>query len=262
MKKKVNGTYRARLNTRGFEQEDGKHFDKLDIAAPFISDITIRVILVIMIIAGWIGELSDIRGVFLHGDLRRANDCTWKYHRDLKNTMIRNTACSCYYRQYMGSNKPPWHFGWNYWSVLVIWGTTDAKQIRVYTSNTFVHESGLDTMDIMDWRLFSGGIKGTSKESKIWIDETVWLVHLKYKHGSALHLSYPISLKHSNNFIQNAMAACLSPYIVCSSKNTQYFGSWCFSNPCGTFMYNRSPVLNLHVEILHEYPTVRLSNPQ
>ena len=70
MKKKANGTYRARLDARGFEQEDGKHFDKHDIAAPVTSDITIRVILVIMIIAGWIGELLDICGAFLHGDFK------------------------------------------------------------------------------------------------------------------------------------------------------------------------------------------------
>eukprot|EP00980_Cylindrotheca_fusiformis_P016350 scaffold4869_cov71-Cylindrotheca_fusiformis.AAC.1 len=70
MKKKANGTYRARLNARGFEQQDGQHFDKYDIAAPVTSDITIRVVLVIMIIAGWTGELLDIRGAFLHGDFK------------------------------------------------------------------------------------------------------------------------------------------------------------------------------------------------
>eukprot|EP00979_Chaetoceros_neogracilis_P012413 scaffold3301_cov154-Chaetoceros_neogracile.AAC.1 len=34
MKKKANGTYRARLNARGYEQVEGLHYDAANIAAP------------------------------------------------------------------------------------------------------------------------------------------------------------------------------------------------------------------------------------
>jgi hypothetical protein len=68
MKKKANGTFRARLNARGYEQVDGVHYDSHDISAPVTNDVTIRIVLVIMLMAGWVGELLDIKGAFLHGD--------------------------------------------------------------------------------------------------------------------------------------------------------------------------------------------------
>jgi hypothetical protein len=68
MKKKANGTYRARLNARGYEQVDGVHYDSHSISAPVTNDVTIRIVLVIMLLADWVGELIDIKGAFLHGD--------------------------------------------------------------------------------------------------------------------------------------------------------------------------------------------------
>ena len=52
MKKKANGTFRARLNARGYEQVDGIHFDKDDIASPVTNDVTIRIVFVLMLMAG------------------------------------------------------------------------------------------------------------------------------------------------------------------------------------------------------------------
>ena len=68
MKKKANGTYRARLNARGFQQIDGVHYDGQTISSPVANDATIRIVLIIMIMAGWVGELLDVKGAFLHGD--------------------------------------------------------------------------------------------------------------------------------------------------------------------------------------------------
>jgi hypothetical protein len=68
MKKKSNGTYRARLNGRGFEQVPGVHFDPKSIAAPVVSMMTIRIVFVIMLMAGWTGHVLDVRGAFLKGD--------------------------------------------------------------------------------------------------------------------------------------------------------------------------------------------------
>ena len=67
MKKKANGTIRARLNARGYEQIDGEHYDDNTKAAPVVNGITIRIVLVIMAMAGWYAELLDIRGAFLCG---------------------------------------------------------------------------------------------------------------------------------------------------------------------------------------------------
>ena len=53
MKKKANGTYRARLNARGFEQVDGKHYDKTQISSPVVNEITVRMILTLICMAHW-----------------------------------------------------------------------------------------------------------------------------------------------------------------------------------------------------------------
>jgi hypothetical protein len=67
MKKKANGTYRARLNARGYEQVPGKHYNPNSIAAPVTSDITIRIVLTLLLLARWYAELIDVKGAFLHG---------------------------------------------------------------------------------------------------------------------------------------------------------------------------------------------------
>jgi hypothetical protein len=68
MKKKANGTYRARLNGRGFEQVPGIHFDPKSIAAPVVSLTTIRIVLILMLMAEWSGHILDVRGAFLKGN--------------------------------------------------------------------------------------------------------------------------------------------------------------------------------------------------
>jgi hypothetical protein len=52
MNKKASGTYRARLNARGFEQREGQHYDGTSISAPVSNDMVIRIVLVLMIMAG------------------------------------------------------------------------------------------------------------------------------------------------------------------------------------------------------------------
>ena len=67
MKKKPNGTYRARLTARGYEQEDGVHFDEHTIASPVVDDLTVRIIMVLTIMGSWEPQLVDVKGAFLHG---------------------------------------------------------------------------------------------------------------------------------------------------------------------------------------------------
>ena len=68
MKKKSNGTLRARLNTRGYEQEDSIHYDGQSIASPVTTDVTVRVVLTLMLMCGWTAKLLDVKGAFLHGE--------------------------------------------------------------------------------------------------------------------------------------------------------------------------------------------------
>ena len=68
MKKKANGTFRARMNMRGYEQEDGIHYDSASIASPVTNDVTIRIMMVLMLMSGWIGYLVDVKGAFLLGE--------------------------------------------------------------------------------------------------------------------------------------------------------------------------------------------------
>jgi Reverse transcriptase (RNA-dependent DNA polymerase) len=67
MKKKVSGVYRARLNARGYEQIDEEHFDKDTKASPVVSLMTIMIIFILKIMAGWYGSLTDVHGAFLKG---------------------------------------------------------------------------------------------------------------------------------------------------------------------------------------------------
>jgi hypothetical protein len=51
MKKKSDGTYRARLNGRGYEQVPGIHYDPKSIAAPVVTLVTNRIVFIIMLMA-------------------------------------------------------------------------------------------------------------------------------------------------------------------------------------------------------------------
>jgi hypothetical protein len=64
MKKHSNGTYRARLNARGYEQVDGIHYDSSNISSPMTHYATIRIIMVLMIIFKWSAQLVDVKGAF------------------------------------------------------------------------------------------------------------------------------------------------------------------------------------------------------
>ena len=65
-KKKSNGTLRGRLNVRGFKQIAGQHYDSSSIHAPVTDATSIRVIMVLMIMAGWVANVVDVKGAFLH----------------------------------------------------------------------------------------------------------------------------------------------------------------------------------------------------
>jgi hypothetical protein len=71
MKKKASGTFRARLNARGFEQIPGVHYDKTQISSPVVNEITIRMVLILICMARWHAMLLDVQGAFLCGVFAR-----------------------------------------------------------------------------------------------------------------------------------------------------------------------------------------------
>ena len=71
MKKKSNGTLRARLNARGFEQVEGEHYIEDDKSAPVVNEVTVRVVLTLAVMMGWCMKLLDVQGAFLNGRFQR-----------------------------------------------------------------------------------------------------------------------------------------------------------------------------------------------
>ena len=67
MKLKPNGIFRARITARGYEQIDGIHFDGSSISAPVTNEFTVKIILVLGLMADWDFDLIDIHGAFLLG---------------------------------------------------------------------------------------------------------------------------------------------------------------------------------------------------
>ena len=67
MKKKPNGTYRARNAIPGFMQQDGKYFDSHDKSSPVVSTVEIRIAMVLTLVGGWYQHLVDVEGAFLNG---------------------------------------------------------------------------------------------------------------------------------------------------------------------------------------------------
>ena len=51
----------------GFQQIAGKHFDPTSTAAPLTNDTTIRIVMVLMLLAHWTSRIYDVKGVFLKG---------------------------------------------------------------------------------------------------------------------------------------------------------------------------------------------------
>ena len=67
MKKKSSGAHRARINARGYEQLDGEHYDKDNVASPTVNLVSIRILFVLLILMRGIAHLIDVNGAFLLG---------------------------------------------------------------------------------------------------------------------------------------------------------------------------------------------------
>jgi hypothetical protein len=70
MKKKSNGTYRARINARGFEQVESEHCDMDTKSSPVTCIVTIRIAMTLIVMTSWAAHLMDVHGAFLKGKFR------------------------------------------------------------------------------------------------------------------------------------------------------------------------------------------------
>ena len=68
IKKKPNGKLRGRLNTRGYEQIEGRSYYNDSIAAPVTNANSVRIVWVLMAACPeWIAVVIDVEGAFLQG---------------------------------------------------------------------------------------------------------------------------------------------------------------------------------------------------
>ena len=66
IKTKSNGTFRGRLNARGYEQVDGSHYMADSIAAPVPNPITVHLIFTLLYMSpSWVTVIINVEGVFL-----------------------------------------------------------------------------------------------------------------------------------------------------------------------------------------------------
>jgi Reverse transcriptase (RNA-dependent DNA polymerase) len=69
MKKKSNGVFQVCVTAQGFEQIDGEYNDSMDIASPVVLELTICIVLILIMMAGWYAMvIMDVIGAFLLGD--------------------------------------------------------------------------------------------------------------------------------------------------------------------------------------------------
>ena len=94
MKKKSNGKHRARIYARGFEQIDGQHYDENDKAAPVVNEMTIRMFVVLIIMANWCAQIIDVKGPFCSVPSNLSIRCAWKCLRDSRS--ISQSGLCCY----------------------------------------------------------------------------------------------------------------------------------------------------------------------
>jgi hypothetical protein len=92
MKKKANGTYRARMNARGFEQVDGEHYDKTQISSPVVNEITVRMIFVLICMAQWYAVLLDVKGAFLCGNFENGENIYMEVPQGFERFYPKNTV--------------------------------------------------------------------------------------------------------------------------------------------------------------------------
>jgi len=58
----------GRMNARVFKQVEGQHYNDMTISSLVINSATIRIMLMLMIMASMLAHVVDVKGAFLHGE--------------------------------------------------------------------------------------------------------------------------------------------------------------------------------------------------
>ena len=70
MKRKADGTRRARLTTKGCSQRPGLHYDEDNISSPVTNLTSIRLAFVLLLLSAKVGWVKDVNGAFLTGEFQ------------------------------------------------------------------------------------------------------------------------------------------------------------------------------------------------
>jgi hypothetical protein len=70
MKKRGHGTICGRINVSGFKHAEGQHFDALNISAPVMNGMTIKLVMTLMLASGSIAHVVNVKGAFLHSNFK------------------------------------------------------------------------------------------------------------------------------------------------------------------------------------------------
>ena len=92
MKRKASGKFRSRINARGYEQIDGIHYSSDNTALPVTNDTTIKVVLVLVAIAGWMMHLVDVQGAFLIGRFGNEDELFIKVPQGFENNFNKDVV--------------------------------------------------------------------------------------------------------------------------------------------------------------------------
>ena len=65
IKPKPNRTMRSRVVVRGHQQKKGLQYDKLDLSAPVLNLVAIKIVLVFVVMASWHAHILNVKGAFL-----------------------------------------------------------------------------------------------------------------------------------------------------------------------------------------------------
>ena len=68
IKKKISRVHIARMNARGYEKIYGVNYESANISSPVTNDKSIKIVLVLVIIAACTTKVLDVKGSFLHGE--------------------------------------------------------------------------------------------------------------------------------------------------------------------------------------------------
>ena len=95
MKNRYNGTYWARLNACGLKQRDQDPYDRSKITTLVTNEETVRILMILMVMEGWAGQVLDVKGAFLHCEFEEGEEVLWECLRE-SSIYIPQTLCYCY----------------------------------------------------------------------------------------------------------------------------------------------------------------------